>query len=91
MFSPFLALTTVWNMMHAKAETMGMTQQVASFLDWLRAATIDPLQGIAALTSVDIADATLSHLQGIRTSPAPPPPPPHPLRQDIPLQHPFQL
>ena len=38
---------------------MGTTQRMAPFLDWLREATIEPLQGIAALTSVDLADATL--------------------------------
>ena len=47
-------------MMHAKADTMEMTQQVAPFLNWLKAATIEPQQGIAALTSVDLTDATLT-------------------------------
>ena len=47
-------------MMHANSDTMGMTQWVAPFHDWLRAAKIEPLQGIAALTSVDLADAMLA-------------------------------
>ena len=73
-------------MMHEKADNMVMTQQVATFLDWLRAATIDPLQGIATLTSVDLSDATLEQQQGIRTSLVPPLPPYQPLSQHIPLQ-----
>ena len=60
MVSPFLFPATTWHMMHAKSNTMGMTQRVAPFLYWLRAATVDPLQGISALTSVDLADATLA-------------------------------
>ena len=51
MVSPFLAPATVWHMMHAKSNAMGMTQWVAPFLDWVRAATVDPRQGIAAWTS----------------------------------------
>ena len=78
-------------MMHAKYDSMGMTQWVAPFLDWLRAAPIEPLQGIAALTSVDLADATMIQQQGIRTSLVPPPFHMQPLSQHIPLQQPFQL
>ena len=78
-------------MMHAKSNTMGMTQRVAPFLDWLRAATVEPLQGISALTSVDLADTTLAQHQGIRTSLVSPPPPPNPPMQHILLQNPFQL
>ena len=75
MVSPFLAPATAWNMMHEKANTMGMTQRVAPFLNWLRAATIEPLQGIDLLTRVDLADANLEQWQGIRTSLSPPNPP----------------
>ena len=75
MVSPFLAPATAWNMMHEKANTMGMTQRVAPFLNWLRAATIEPLQGTDSLTSVDLADANLEQWQGIRKSLAPPTPP----------------
>ena len=60
MVSPFLFPETTWHMMHAKSNTMVMTQRVAPFLYWLRAATVDPLQGISALTSVDLSDATLA-------------------------------
>ena len=91
MVSPFLAPETMWHMMHAKAGTIGMTQRVAPFLYWLRAAKIDPQQGIAALTRVDLADATLAKRQGIKTSLAPLPPPPQPPSQIIPLQQPFQM
>ena len=70
----FLAPATTWHMMHEKADAMGMNQRVALFLDWLRAATIEPLQGINALTSVDLADSTLTQHQVIRTSRVPPPP-----------------
>ena len=77
MVSPFLALSTRWHMMHAKSDAMGMTQRLAPFLNWLRVVTIDPLQGIAALIRVDLADSTLEQRQGIRTSLVllPPPPP----------------
>ena len=78
-------------MMHAKSDAMGMTQQVVPFLDWLRAGTIDPLQGIAALTNVELSDATLAHRQRVRTILVPPPPPPQPQSQHILLQQPFQL
>ena len=85
MVSPFLAPVTVWHMMHAKSNAMGMTQRVAPFLDWLRVATVDPQQGIAALASVDLADATLAQRQGIRTSLVSPPPPPQPPSHILPL------
>ena len=62
-------------MMHEKSNTMGMTQRVAPFLNWLRAATIEPLQGTDSLTSVYLADANLEQWQGIRTILAPPTPP----------------
>ena len=78
-------------MMHAKADAMGMTQWVSPFLNWLGAATIEPLQGISALTSVDLADATLAQRQGIRTRLVPPTPPLQPLSQNISLQQPFHL
>ena len=73
MVSHLLAPATAWHMMHDKADAMGMTQKVAPFLDWLRAATLDPLQGIDALTRVDLADATLEQRQGISTSLVPHP------------------
>ena len=72
MFSPFLAPAIMWHMMHKKSYTMGMTQQVALFLDWLRSATIEPKQGIFALTSVDLFNSNLAQRQGIRTSLFPP-------------------
>ena len=53
---------------------MGITQRVVPFMDWLRAAMVDPQQGIAALTIMDLANYTLAQKQGIRTSLAPPPP-----------------
>ena len=65
--SPFLAPETALHMMQAKAATMGMTQRVAPFLNWLRAARIDPLQGIAALSRMDLVDTTLSQRHKIRT------------------------
>ena len=60
MVSPFLAPATAWHMMHTKADVMGMNQKVASFLDWLRAATVDPKQGITAITSMDVVESTLA-------------------------------
>ena len=63
MVYPFLSPENAWNMMHAKADAMGMAQQVAHFLDWIR-----------ALTGVDFADSALAQRQGIRTSLVPPPP-----------------
>ena len=65
-------------MMHAKANAVGMTQQVANFLEWLRAMTVDPQQGIAALTSVDLYNSTMAQWNGIRTRLAPLPTPTHP-------------
>ena len=61
------------------------------FLDWSGVATIEPLQGIAALTNVDLADSMLAQQWRIRTSLVPPTPPPHPLSQHIPLHHSFQI
>ena len=72
MVFPFLAPATAWHMMHVKADAMGMTQWVAPFLNWLRTATIDPLQGIVALTRVDLSDAMLAQKQGISMSLVPP-------------------
>ena len=76
-------------MIHAKADAMGMTHQVAPFLDWLRAATIDLLQGIAALTSVDLSDANMAQRQGIRTILVPPLSPYQPQSQHVPLRQLF--
>ena len=76
MVLPFLAPDTAWHMMHAKADAMGMTQWVAPFLDWLRVTTVDPKQGITTLNIVYLADATLIHKKGTRTSLVLPPPPP---------------
>ena len=79
-------------MMHAKANTVGMTQRVSPFLDWLRATTVEPQQGIAALTRVDLVNSTMAQRQGIRTSLVPPPPPPlHHPSHNIPLHQPFHL
>ena len=91
MVFPFLELATVWYMMNAKSYAMGTTQWVEPFLNWLGVATIEPLQGTAALTSVDLADSMLAKQQGIRTSLVPPTPPPHTLSQHIPLHHSFQI
>ena len=91
MVSPFLFPSTAWHMMHAKADTMGMIQWVAPFLDWLRAAKIEPLQGIATLTSVKLTDAMLEQLQGIRTNLVPPPLHLQPPIQHIPLKQPLQM
>ena len=91
MVSPFLAPSTAWHMTHTKSNAMGMTQRVAQFLDLLRVATVDPQKGIAALTSVYLADANLAQRQGIRTILAPLPPPPQPPSQILPLQQPFQM
>ena len=41
-FSPLLAPATVWHTMHKKEDAMVMTQQAAPFLNWFRAATVDP-------------------------------------------------
>ena len=73
MVSPFLAPATVWHVIHVKADAMVMTQQVAPFLNWFRVATIESLQVIAALTSVDLDDSMLEQQHGIRTSLVPPP------------------
>ena len=40
--------------MHEKADALGNTQRVTPFMEWLRAATVDPQKGIAALTSVEL-------------------------------------
>ena len=74
MVSPFIAPTTLWNMMHTKADAVGMTQRVAPFLDRLRATAVEHQQVIAALTSVDLADSTISQRKGARTSLVPRPP-----------------
>ena len=60
MVPPFLAPATAGHMMHAKADAMGMNQRVAPFLDWFKVKTIEPLQGIAALTNAYLADVTLA-------------------------------
>ena len=73
MVSPFLSPSNVWHTMNAKADTMGITQRVKPFMEWLRASTVDPQQGISALTSVDPTNTTLEQSQGIRKSLAPPP------------------
>ena len=41
MVSLFLSPSTAWHMMHVNADTMGITQWVAPFMDWLRAATVE--------------------------------------------------
>ena len=75
MVSPLLAPATLCHMMHAKANAVGMTQQVSPFSDWLRATTVEPQQGISDLASVDLADSNMAQCQGISTSLVPPPPP----------------
>ena len=77
--------------MHAKADDMGMTQQVALFLDWLRVGRIEPQKGIATLNRVELANSTLAQSQGIRTSLVPPPPPPYTLSQQILMNQPIHL
>ena len=42
MVSPILAPATLWHMMHAKADAVGMKHGLAPFLDWLRATTVKP-------------------------------------------------
>ena len=54
MVAPFLSPLNVWHKMHAKIEAMGITQRVILFVEWLRAATVEPQKGINALTSVDL-------------------------------------
>ena len=81
MVSKYLSPSSAWHMMHTKAEAMGMTPCVASFMDWLRAETVAPQQGIAALTIVDLYDSTMAQWNGIRTRLAPLPPPMHPSSQ----------
>ena len=71
MLSPFLAPATACHMMRVKADAMRVTQRVAPFLDWLRAALVEPQQGIVSLTSVDLPDSKLSQRQGISKSPPP--------------------
>ena len=60
MVSPFQAPATACHMMQTKAGAIGVTQRVAPLLDWLREATIEPKQGIAALTIVNLADSKLA-------------------------------
>ena len=54
MVDPFLLPSNECHMMHAKADAMGITQRVTSFMDCLRTATGKTQQGIAALTRVDL-------------------------------------
>ena len=42
MVTQFLDPATLWHMMHAKSDAVGMKQGVAPFLDWLRATTVKP-------------------------------------------------
>ena len=53
-------------MMNAKSDAVGVTQQVAHFLGWLRETTVDPQQGIAALTNVDLYDSNMAQWNDIR-------------------------
>ena len=76
--SPFFSPFNAWHMMHAKAESMGIPQPVIPFMECLRAATVEPQQGINSLTSMYLADTIPEQRQGIWTnlvSPHPPPPP----------------
>ena len=77
-------------MMHAKFDATGLNQRVAPFLDWLRAAMVDPHQGITALTGVDLADATLAQQHGIRMNLVPPPTLPNPQAKSPRYNTPFQ-
>ena len=52
--------------MHTKAYKMGITQQMTPFMEYLRAETGKPHQGIAYLTSVDLGETTLEQSQGIQ-------------------------
>ena len=74
MVSPFLSPANLFHMMHAKADVVGMTKRVAPFLDWLRATTVEPQQGISSLTIVDLFNSTMAQRQGIRTILVPSPP-----------------
>ena len=55
MVFPFLPPSNTWYMMHAKADTMRITQWVTPFMAWLRVKTVEPQKGIATLTSVYLA------------------------------------
>ena len=59
MLDPFLLPSNTCHTMNAKADAMGITQRVTSFMDCLRTATGKTQQGIAALTSVDLVDTML--------------------------------
>ena len=91
MVSPSMAPETMWHMMHAKTDSMGMTQRVAPLLNWLRSATVDPQQGISALTIVDLTDTTMAQRQGTRTSLVPLSLPPQPPRKVLPIQQTFHM
>ena len=47
-------------MIHSKEDAMGITQRVTPLMQWLRAATVEPQQGISALTSVELDDNMLA-------------------------------
>ena len=67
MVSPFLALATLWHMMHAKSNMVGTNQQVAPLLYWLRVTMVELQQVIFALTSVYLVYSTMSQRLGIST------------------------
>ena len=71
MVAQFLSPFNAWNMMHVKAEAMGITQKVIPFMQWLRATTVAPQQVINALTTVYLVDAILEQRQDIWSIPAP--------------------
>ena len=60
MVSPFLSPSNACHMIHSKADAMGITQRVTPLMQWLRAATVEPQQGISALTSVELDDNMLA-------------------------------
>ena len=66
MAPPLLLPYTAWHMMRTKADAMGITQWVTPLMEWLRAASVDPQQGISV---VEAGDKKIHVL--------PPPPPLH--------------
>ena len=81
MAPPLLLPYTAWHMMRTKADAMGITQWVTPLMEWLRAASVDPQQGISVVEAGD------------KKNPCPPtpPPPPRTPSQGLPFQQPFQM
>ena len=74
--SPFLIPANVWNLIAARAASMGLERRVAPFLQWLRAQTTRQEAAIKALIRVDLADSTLQARQDLKNKLIPPLPPP---------------